>query len=82
MFLECVVIHFVLLLYLVVSHLSILFTGHSQTDVSLALQRQLDSNNIRDLLEQLKRCPAGLDQSLKKSVSFGVAFHHAGAYNE
>lgn len=31
-----------------------------------------------ETLEQLKRCPIGLDGVLKNTVSFGVAFHHAG----
>lgn len=31
-----------------------------------------------ELLEQLKYCPVGLDQILRKTVSFGVSFHHAG----
>lgn len=31
-----------------------------------------------ELLEQLKYCPVGLDEILRKTVSFGVAFHHAG----
>lgn len=31
-----------------------------------------------EVLEQLKYCPVGLDDILRKTVSFGVAFHHAG----
>lgn len=29
-------------------------------------------------MEQLKRSPTGLDNVLKNTVSFGIAFHHAG----
>lgn len=29
-------------------------------------------------MEQLKRSPIGLDNVLKNTVSFGIAFHHAG----
>lgn len=42
------------------------------------LRQQLDQESIVEVLEQLKRSPAGLDCLLKKTVSFGVAFHHAG----
>lgn len=42
------------------------------------LRERLDSTAIRETLEQLKRCPIGLDKVLKSTVSFGVAFHHAG----
>ncbi|CAE1304794.1 POLQ [Acanthosepion pharaonis] len=31
-----------------------------------------------DVVEQLKRCPAGLDSILQKTIQCGVAFHHAG----
>lgn len=31
-----------------------------------------------EVLEQLRYCPVGLDDILRKTVSFGVAFHHAG----
>ena len=30
------------------------------------------------MLEQLSRCPAGLDNTLNKVIKMGVAFHHAG----
>ena len=30
------------------------------------------------MLAQLKGCPAGLDPALNRSISFGVAYHHAG----
>ena len=42
------------------------------------LQAQMNGDALKDVLEQLRRSPAGLDESLKKSISFGVAYHHAG----
>ncbi|XP_075053555.1 DNA polymerase theta isoform X2 [Mixophyes fleayi] len=38
----------------------------------------LDKDGIQDVVGQLKRCPAGLDAILKRTVPWGVAFHHAG----
>lgn len=42
------------------------------------LRTQLDTNLIIELIEQLKYCPVGLDEVLRKTISFGVGFHHAG----
>jgi len=33
---------------------------------------------LRDVVEQLRRTPAGLDAMLAKMVPLGVAYHHAG----
>lgn len=52
--------------------------GMSKSSFGTCLREQLNSNAIMEILEQLKRCPVGLDSVLKKTVSFGVAFHHAG----
>ncbi|KAM3935772.1 DNA polymerase theta [Leptodactylus fuscus] len=38
----------------------------------------LDKDGIQDVMGQLKRCPAGLDSILGRTVPWGVAFHHAG----
>ncbi|KPP61884.1 DNA polymerase theta-like, partial [Scleropages formosus] len=38
----------------------------------------LNQDGLLDVLSQLKRCPAGLDQVLQCTVPCGVAFHHAG----
>ena len=46
--------------------------------VRSAIQNQLKGNRLKEVLEQLKRCPAGLDPALSRSISFGVAYHHAG----
>ena len=42
------------------------------------IQTQLKGEKLKEVLEQLKRCPAGLDPALSRSISFGVAYHHAG----
>ncbi|XP_075216814.1 DNA polymerase theta [Lycorma delicatula] len=52
--------------------------GCGNTELSLQLRTQLNSAAISELLEQLKRCPVGLETALGKCVSFGVAYHHAG----
>lgn len=38
----------------------------------------LDREGIEDVMGQLKRAPAGLDSVLARTVTWGVAFHHAG----
>ncbi|XP_069800792.1 DNA polymerase theta [Dendropsophus ebraccatus] len=38
----------------------------------------LDKDGIQDVVGQLRRCPAGLDTILGRTVPWGVAFHHAG----
>uniref|UniRef100_A0A6P7GLT1 DNA polymerase theta n=1 Tax=Diabrotica virgifera virgifera TaxID=50390 RepID=A0A6P7GLT1_DIAVI len=52
--------------------------GSSKSTWGDLLRTQLDTSLIMELLEQLKYCPVGLDVILQKTVSFGVAFHHAG----
>ncbi|XP_054015016.1 DNA polymerase theta [Hylaeus anthracinus] len=52
--------------------------GQKNTQLGETLRQQLDSTLISETLEQLKRSPVGLDNVLKNTVSFGVAFHHAG----
>lgn len=42
------------------------------------LRKQLDLNKINEVIEHLKMCPVGLDADLCKTVTYGVAFHHAG----
>ncbi|CAJ0952638.1 unnamed protein product, partial [Ranitomeya imitator] len=37
----------------------------------------LDKDGIQDVVGQLRRCPAGLDAVLGRTVPWGVAFHHA-----
>jgi len=38
----------------------------------------LNHESLCDVLEQLRRTPAGLDALLSKMIPCGVAFHHAG----
>ncbi|XP_031427336.1 DNA polymerase theta isoform X2 [Clupea harengus] len=38
----------------------------------------LNQEGLLDVVAQLKRSPAGLDQVLQRTVRWGVAFHHAG----
>lgn len=38
----------------------------------------LNLEGLQDVVAQLKRTPAGLDDILKRTVPWGVAFHHAG----
>ncbi|KAG6796385.1 DNA polymerase theta isoform X1 [Apis mellifera caucasica] len=52
--------------------------GRENTQLGKILRDQLDSELISETLEQLKRSPTGLDNVLKNTVSFGIAFHHAG----
>ena len=35
---------------------------------------------LKEVMEQLRRCPAGLDKGLAKAISFAVAYHHAGDF--
>ncbi|CAG0883209.1 unnamed protein product [Darwinula stevensoni] len=43
-----------------------------------ALRQNLSGEKLREILEALKKTPAGLDSILGKTVPFGIAFHHAG----
>ena len=49
-----------------------------RADVRKRLQMQLNGSKLGEVLEQLRRCPAGLDQNLKKVIGFATAYHHAG----
>ena len=50
----------------------------ARNEIRQKLQAQLNGSKLAEVIEQLKRSPAGLDQSLGKSISFGAAYHHAG----
>ncbi|XP_025201896.1 DNA polymerase theta isoform X2 [Melanaphis sacchari] len=52
--------------------------GVNKSKVGIDLRNQLNGENLGDVLEQLRRCPVGLETDLSKTISFGVAFHHAG----
>ncbi|XP_044589715.1 DNA polymerase theta-like [Cotesia glomerata] len=52
--------------------------GSQKSELADNLRGQLSRDAIMEILEQLKRTPVGLDKVLKHTVSYGVAFHHAG----
>lgn len=52
--------------------------GCSGKPAGNVIREQLNSDSIMEVLQQLESCPVGLDGVLKKTISFGVAFHHAG----
>nr|CAD7409223.1 unnamed protein product [Timema poppensis] len=52
--------------------------GNSGHKLGAQLREQLSYDAVVEVLEQLKRSPAGLDKVLQQTVAFGVAFHHAG----
>ncbi|XP_025417440.1 DNA polymerase theta-like isoform X2 [Sipha flava] len=50
----------------------------NKSKTGIELRNQLKGESLCDVLEQLRRCPVGLETDLSKTISFGVAFHHAG----
>lgn len=52
--------------------------GKNKCPLGEKLRSQINMQNIKDLKTHLKNSPAGLDSVLEKTVSYGVAFHHAG----
>lgn len=50
--------------------------------MSNKLRENLSAVKLRDVLSKLKKCPAGSDTELVKSLRFGIAFHHAGLTSE
>lgn len=55
-----------------------MLTGSKNTTTGIMLKKEINSDLIHETLEQLKRSPSGLDNILKSTISFGIAFHHAG----
>ena len=51
---------------------------HVTGDTSGRHTVKLDQQKLCDVMEQLRRCPVGLDTILRSTVHYGVAFHHAG----
>ncbi|KAK3555997.1 hypothetical protein QTP86_034344 [Hemibagrus guttatus] len=51
---------------------------HEKQSESGVHSMSLDLEGLQDVVAQLKRTPAGLDEILKRTVPWGVAFHHAG----
>lgn len=56
----------------------VLFEGRDNTPHGQILRKNIDLTALQEILAQLEHCPVGLDSVLKKTVSYGVAFHHAG----
>lgn len=54
--------------------------GDNKSKIGVELRNQLNGKSLGDVLEQLRRCPVGLETDLSKTISFGVAFHHAGDF--
>ncbi|KAL6260260.1 hypothetical protein P5V15_007793 [Pogonomyrmex californicus] len=52
--------------------------GCENTKLGEVLKKEINPTFILETLEQLKRSPSGLDNVLKNTISFGIAFHHAG----
>ena len=53
-------------------------TDPDRVEARTRLQAQLSGERLAEVLEQLARCPAGLDSTLAKVIRMGVAYHHAG----
>nr|CAH8871958.1 unnamed protein product [Trichobilharzia regenti] len=49
-----------------------------EPDIGVRLASRLDRVGLTTCVEQLRRCPAGLDTALARCLGYGVAFHHAG----
>ncbi|CAH8581327.1 unnamed protein product [Schistosoma turkestanicum] len=49
-----------------------------KSNIGTRLALQLDRVGLATCVDQLKRCPAGLDTVLARCLGYGVAFHHAG----
>eukprot|EP00094_Tigriopus_californicus_P010747 TCALIF_10365-PA protein Name:"Similar to POLQ DNA polymerase theta (Homo sapiens)" AED:0.03 eAED:0.03 QI:160/0.93/0.76/1/0.81/0.88/17/0/1134 len=47
-------------------------------EIRAKIQAEIKGKELQEVMEQLKRSPAGLDPVLAKAISFGVAYHHAG----
>lgn len=52
--------------------------GKNKSSFGEKLRSQINMQSIQDLKTHLKNSPAGLDSVLEKTISYGVAFHHAG----
>ncbi|UYV70409.1 POLQ [Cordylochernes scorpioides] len=50
----------------------------SELTAGRRLREVLNSDRLAEILELLRKTPAGLDEILVRTVAFGVAFHHAG----
>ncbi|KAK6623671.1 hypothetical protein RUM43_009523 [Polyplax serrata] len=53
-------------------------TAETEGTPGWILRKELDMKKINAVIEHLKMSPVGLDKDLHRTVSYGVAFHHAG----
>lgn len=53
-------------------------TSPFSPEIGAKLRTVLNGDKIKDVLNQLKQCPGGSDQTLMESIMFGVGYHHAG----
>lgn len=52
--------------------------GKSKTGLGERLRPMINMQLIEEVKNHLKNCPTGLDTVLEKTISYGVAYHHAG----
>lgn len=57
---------------------SIYKLGKSQTSIGEQIRKEIKMPAINGVKLHLKQSPTGLDSLLEKTISYGVAFHHAG----
>lgn len=57
---------------------SIYKLGKSQTAVGGKIRTEIKMSSVENVKSHLKQSQAGLDAILEKTISYGVAFHHAG----
>ena len=65
-------------MYLTVQEVFLLLEAGGFVKASDVTPPQLNDAGLRDVMEQLKRTPVGIDNVLGRVVPQGVAFHHAG----
>lgn len=51
-----------------------------QKELSAHVTDGIDKEKILEVLDQLTRSPAGLNQQLMTSMSYMTAYHHAGTW--
>lgn len=57
---------------------SIYKLGKSQTEIGEKIRKEIKMQAIGCVKSHLKQSPTGIDSVLEKTISYGVAFHHAG----
>lgn len=57
---------------------SIYKLGKSQSDIGEQIRNVIKMESIENVKMHMRNSPTGLDTVLEKTISYGVAFHHAG----